>query len=148
MACTGRKIVSHNGIESIKSGGCARYGIIWRSRRFITLHIAVMPPASPLIWHTNLVRVSKHPNFWLHELFRASHSHNSTSIRILAGLSPHYILIEVRVIKSFLHRHASMSWTQTFDTVTKFLPKFCKAGRHFRAVTEIIQRKSASGTGC
>ncbi len=66
-----------------------------------------------------LVRVSKHPNLWLHELFRASHSHNSTSIRILAGLSPHYILIEVRVIKSFLHRHASMSWTQTFDTVTK-----------------------------
>ena len=51
-----------------------------------------------------MVRVSKHPNLWLHGLFRATHSHNPVSIRILVALSPHFILIEKR-----------------FDTVTKYI---------------------------
>ncbi len=63
--------------------------------------------------------MSKHPNLWLHGLFRATHSHNPSSIRVFAGLSPHFTLIEGRVIKPFPHRHASMSWAQAFDTVTK-----------------------------
>ena len=36
-----------------------------------------------------------------------------------APFSPHFTLIEGRVIKPFPHRHASMSWAQAFDTVTK-----------------------------
>ena len=37
------------------------------------------------------------------------------------GLSPHFILIERRVINSFAHRHASVSWATSFDTVTNLL---------------------------
>ncbi len=65
-----------------------------------------------------LVRVSKHPNLRLHGLFRASHSHNPASIRIPVALSHHFILIEGRVINSISHRHASMPWKMSFDTVT------------------------------
>ncbi len=66
-----------------------------------------------------LVRVSKHSNLRLHGLFRASHSHNPASIRIPVALSHHFILIEGRVINSISHRHASMPWKMSFDTVTK-----------------------------
>ncbi len=53
--------------------------------------------------------MSKHPNLRLHGLFRALHSHNPASIRIPVVLSPHFILIEGRVINSISHRHASLS---------------------------------------
>ncbi len=65
-----------------------------------------------------LVRMSKHPNLRLHGLFRASHSHNPASIRISVAISPHFILIEGRVINFIFHRHASMPWKMSFDTVT------------------------------
>ncbi len=96
------------------------WSVLWTDHGFVWVHVEFFLSKcflSAII--IKMVRVSKHPNLRLHGLFRASHSHNPTSIRIPVVLLPHLILIEGRVINSISHRHASMSWKMSFDTVTK-----------------------------
>ncbi len=73
-----------------------------RSSSLLYLHIGLgVKTPKPLV--TRIVPCYALPQSFLNSSFR--------------GVSPHFTLIEGRVIKPFSHRHASMSWAQAFDTV-------------------------------